>query len=398
MKLFVLLLPALLALSSASLQDIVKKSSQTKKAAFKDPALGNKVPQITANGSTLALLTPESQNGRGPNSYMFSGSTLEWQTWTGSLPSYAVYIWNSYADRYEYVCKYGCESGFYYPSWGSYCYYPYAGQEYRSSSFEILVNRDDFEILEWSSGSYGSVPANSARNCYYSGHTKYVGKNQYGLGKVHVEHQCFYLPWEGDEYWYDTYEVLSINKNIYKEHMSNVKYNTNVAIIALPPETVTKSTITNYACDTVVKTVVLSGTYQEEKRWDTSIATTIGVSSTVTAQIPFISTSIGFSSETTEEFSSGTTQVESKSHSVSVELKVPPNHSCSVSMLGFKYKADIPFTALLSRTYHDGRTKSAWVTGVYYGVNVGGVQSVVDRCEPIPNSKPCRQKETEETS
>ncbi|XP_049906181.1 natterin-3-like [Epinephelus moara] len=398
MKLSVLLLQTLLALSSASLQDILKKSSQTTEVPLRDPDLGNKIPQITANGSMLALQTP-AEKRLSQSSYIFSGSTLEWQTWRGSLPSGAVYIYNDYASRYEYVCKYGCEAGFYNPGMGSYCRYPYARLEYLTSSFEILVNRENFEILEWRDDSYGSVPHNSARTCYSTTETKYVGKNVYGLGKVHAEHSCFYLPWEGKEYWYEHYQVLTINKNIHSEHMSNVKYNTNVETVALPPEVMTKSTITNNACSPVVKTVVLSGTYQEEKRWDTSIATTIGVSSTITAQIPFISASIGLSAETTEEFSSGSTVVESKTRSVSVELTVPPNHSCSVSMLGLKHKADIPFSARLTRTYRDGRTKSADVTGVFYGVNVGEVRSVVDRCEPVPNAQPCSPvREMEETS
>ncbi|XP_049433687.1 natterin-4-like [Epinephelus fuscoguttatus] len=394
MKLSVLLLPALLALSSASLQDIVKKSAQHRKdkVPFLNPDLGNRIPQIPANGSVLPPLTPakfEKRLGQS-SSYMFGGSSLEWQTTYGTVPSGAFYIYNEYVGgRVDYVCKYRCSSGFYNPSMGPYCHYPLSGKENRGRPFEILVNKGGIEDLYWQDDSWGDVPPNSVKTC--PGLDLYVGKNKYGLGKVHQSNGAFFLPWQGDEYWYKYYQVLIINKNVRSEHMSNVKYNTNVETVALPPEIVTTSDIANNECSSVVKTVELSGTYQEEKRWDTSIATTVGVSSTITAQIPFISASIGFSAETTEEFSSGSTKVTSKTRSVSVEVTVPPNHSCSVSMVGHKYKASIPFTAHLTRTYGNGRTKLAYVSGVFHGVNVGRVQSVVDRCEPVPNAQPCSE-------
>ncbi|XP_039647058.1 natterin-3-like isoform X1 [Perca fluviatilis] len=390
MKLSVLLLPALLAISSsASLQDIVKKSSQIGKVPILNPDLGNRIPQITTNGSLLALPPPaEFENRLGQSSsFVFGDSNLKWQTSSGSLPSGAVSIYNGYADRTDYVCKYGCSSGFYNPNWsGHYCYYPLSGKEHRASSFEFLVNKDNLEFLEWKDGSWGSVPRNAVSTC---GDT-YVGKNKYGLGKVSVKHEAFFLPWNGKEHWYKSYQVLTLNKEISSERISNVNYNTNVKVFQHPPETMTKSIISNNECSPVVKRLELSKTYMEEKRWDTSTAITSGVSSSITAKIPFIgSAGIALSVETTKQFSRGTTVVESKTYSVSVEQTVPPNHSCSVSMVGYKYKADIPYTARLSRTYRNGKTTWVYITGTYKGVDVGEVHSVVDRCEPIPNSKPC---------
>ncbi|XP_028434992.1 natterin-3-like [Perca flavescens] len=391
MKLSVLLLPALLAMSSgASLQDIVKKSSQIGKVPILNPDLGNRIPQITTNGSLLALPPPaEFENRLGQSSsFVFGDSNLKWQTSSGSLPPGAVSIYNGYAGHTDYVCKYGCASGFYNLNMGPYCYYPLSGKEHRARLFEVLVNKDNLEFLEWKDGSYGSVPQNAVYTC--SPGDTYVGRNKYGLGKVHVKHEAFFLPWKGDEYWYKSYQVLTLNKEINSERISNVNYNTNVKVFQHPPETMTKSIIANNECSPVVKRVELSKTYMEEKRWDTSTAITTGVSNSITAQIPFIgSAGITLSVETTLQFSSGTTVVESKTYSVSVEQTVPPNHFCSVRMVGYKYEADIPYTARLSRTYRNGQTTWAYITGTYKGVNIGEIYSVVDRCEPVPNSKPC---------
>ncbi|XP_041643389.1 natterin-3-like [Cheilinus undulatus] len=356
---------------------------------YLNPELENRIPKIPTNRSRLPFLTPDFNRTGGSPTIRIHGSTLRWQTSYGSIPSGAVYIYNSYAKRYDYVCKYGCESGFFNPSMGSYCHYPYAGVEKYAYPFEILVNRDNFEVLEWKDNSWGGVHQNSVQTCSWG--DKYVGKNKYGLGKVHSSHECFYLPWEGDEYWYRDYQVLTINKDIYSERMYDVVYDTaNVEVTEHPPEVLSQSSIINNECSPVVKTAQLSRTYQEEKRWDSSTSLTFGVSSSITASIPFVgSIGISFSTETTETLSSGTTVMKSTTHSVSIQQTVPPIHSCSVSMVGRKYEADIPFTARLSRTYRNGRTTSTSISGMFRGVNIGGIHSVVDRCVPLPNAQPC---------
>lgn len=83
------------------------------------------------------------------------GSNLEWVTWNNILPNDAVSIVNNYAgNRIDYVCKYGCNSGYYTPSRGSYCFY----RGTKTTDFELLVNKDNFDILERVDDSYGHVP------------------------------------------------------------------------------------------------------------------------------------------------------------------------------------------------------------------------------------------------
>ncbi|XP_042277104.1 natterin-3-like [Thunnus maccoyii] len=394
MKLSVLLLLALPALSSASLQDIIKKSSEHQKKIVPalNPDLEDRIPKITANGSMLAHLTPpefeKSQNQS--SSFIFESTNLEWQPWSGSIPNGAVSIYNDYVSRYDYVCKYGCSAGFYNPSKGLYCHYSLSGRELLGYPFDILVNKDHFEILEWIGDSSGSVPMYSVRTC--SGVNVYVGKNEYGLGKVVPQLEAFLLPWEGDEYWYKHYKVLTTKKDIKSQHITEVTYKKNgIEAKQYPPEAMRMSTNTNNACESVVKTVTLSKTNQVEKSWDIGSATTLGFISGITAEIPFIGTggSIEFSTETTKHFSKGTTVIEETTHSVSVEQNVPPNHSCSIMMVGHKYKIDIPFTARIQRTYDNGETRWTSISGTYDSIDVGEIEAVVNRCEPIPDATPC---------
>uniref|UniRef100_A0A8D3BMJ6 Natterin-3-like n=1 Tax=Scophthalmus maximus TaxID=52904 RepID=A0A8D3BMJ6_SCOMX len=319
-----------------------------------------------------ALLALFSQQQDLPSSFMFADNVnLEWLTWGGSVPNGAVAIYNGYTERTDYVCKYKCE----------------ADHEYYAPEFQILANKDNFEFLEWKEGSYGSVPLHSVRTC--PGVGIYVGKNKYGLGKVVPQFEAFFLPWEA-QYWYKKYQVLTINRDAYTQDISNVKYAIDeVAIFQYPPETMRISGVTNNECQAVVKTVTISASTEVETTWNIGRSTMLGMTGSITANIPFIgSGGIELSGKKTLQFSRGTTRVESLSHSVSVELTVPPNHSCRVRMEGRKIKADIPYTARLSRTYRDGETQWTSISGTYDGVQIGEVRAVVERCEPVADAKP----------
>ncbi|XP_059194071.1 natterin-3-like [Centropristis striata] len=313
-------------------------------------------------------------------------TNLEWQTFNGSLPNGAVSIYNDYYKRTDYVSKYGIEAGFYNPSMGPYCHYPYAGEERRGYPFEILVNKDNFEFLEWKDGSYGSVPQNSVSTPPLG--DKYVAKNKYGLGKVHVEHKAFFLPYEGKETWYKNYQVLTINRDIISEDISDVRYNTNGVQVTLdPPETMNSSIVTNNGCQEVTQTTTIEKTIQVEHGWDTSFSFTVGATTKFTVGIPLISsTDIEIGIEATRQFTHGTTHTEWTTYIVSVEHTVPPNHSCTVTMVGRKHKVEIPFTARLCRTYRNGMTAWTSISGTYRGVQMGQLQADVGRCELLPDS------------
>jgi len=356
-----------------------------------NPELEGRVPEPTGDKGASDTLTPADldQQDR-PSSFVFGENVnLEWLTWNGSVPDGAVAIYNGYTERTDYVCKYNCEAGFYNPSLGPYCRYPYGDAEFYAPEFEIMANKDNFEFLEWKEGSYGSVPRYSVRTC--PGVGIYVGKNKYGLGKVVAQFEAFFLPWEGDEYWYKKYQVLTINRDAYSQHISDVKYAIDqVAIFQYPPETMRISGVTNNDCQTVVKTVTISKTSELETTWSIGRATMLGIAGSISAKIPFVgSGGIELSGEKTLQFSRGTTVVESLSHAVSVELSIPPNHSCRVRMEGRKIKADIPYTARLSRTYRNGETQWTSISGTYDGVQIGEIRAVVDRCEPVPDALPC---------
>lgn len=157
-----------------------------------------------------------------------------------------------------------------------------------------------------------------------------------------------------------------------------------------PPEALKLAKVTNLKCSTVDKTVALEKTSTVVKTWDIGRETRKGTVSTMTAKVPILG---GGSVDFTEVHTEGTKMLESLNHAVSVNLKVPPNHSCAVRMEGRKMTADIPFTGRLSRTNHNGDTHWTYITGTYDGLNVGEINAVVERCQPVTEAAPCSSAE-----
>uniref|UniRef100_A0A3B4UJA7 Natterin-4-like n=1 Tax=Seriola dumerili TaxID=41447 RepID=A0A3B4UJA7_SERDU len=382
MKLALLLL---LTLSSTSLQDVVKDSQHRNE---------DRGPEITANTSSLKhqhLLSPHKIRQKrhplpDPSTFNTNGQ-LKWQRWDGSLSNEAVSIDNTYVGRKDYVCKYQCHAGFYNPNSGSYCHYTNGGEVHKDPSFEILVNENNFEILEWKKGSANSAVQHSVRTC--SSDEIYVGRNEYGLGKVHQIKKTFFLPWKTKVYTYgDNYEVLTVSKDVKSEHISKVEYNNNEAkITQYPSATMHVSTIVNNECSSTLKTFNFSKTYQMKRRWDIHSSVMLGEKRTISAAIPNISMEI--SPELSPEYSGALTDTQDFTHSTSLELNIPPNHYCRAYIAEYHFKVNIPFSARLDRTYGNGKSTGRSVTGTYENIWNGEVQAVVDRCEPVANASPC---------
>ncbi|XP_063050441.1 natterin-3-like [Engraulis encrasicolus] len=377
-----------LALMAVGLLQVGALPAPSKQSSL-DPSMEDQVPPISSEVVEGPSVPPELE-GLTTKSYLFGDNVnLNWTAFEDALPEGAVGIYNGYTSRTDYICKFNCEAGFYTPSKGPYCNYAYGDREYHAPAFEILVNRDNFEFLEWKEDSYGGVPRDSVGTC--NSKKIYVGKNKYGLGKVVPEHEAFFLPWEGDEYWYKSYQVLSINREAYTQHISHVEYKVNeVELFQYPPESMHVSSVTNNECREVTKTVSMQKSTEKSNSWNIGRATMLGITGTISVKIPFVGTGgVELGGEQTFSYDKTTTVTETIAHTNSIDLTVPPNHTCRVRMEGRKMKMDIPFKARLSRTYVNGETQWTSVNGMYDGVQVGEVRTVVERCEPVPDALPC---------
>ncbi|KAL3975344.1 EH domain-containing protein 3 [Sarotherodon galilaeus] len=381
----------LLALASASPQDIVKKPSEDRNVTSLNPDLEDRAPEMTdisVNTSVYQHLLFPAKMKQKRQAYDNKGK-VKWQTWNGDLPVAVEFIWNPYEKRFDVFCKHGCHAGFYTHSLGDFCHYPYGNKEYRTDSFDILVNENKFEILEWKEGSFGSVPANAVRTC--SSDELYVGKNKYGLGKVHPRNWAFYLPWGGKEYWYWYYEVLTIKRDYSNELIHYVEYKINdTKMIRNPPSTLAVSTISNNGCNPVTKTVTLSESVLDDKWWDVGFLPLSDAPKTFQAKVPNLEsgTIVVSDTDTILSFSEVPTDTREFSHSAKVQVSIPPNSYCTVKMLAYKYNVNIPFIASLARFFKEGYNNVP-ISGTFKGIMVGEVSAVVERCARLSSAQPC---------
>ncbi|XP_055359695.1 natterin-3-like isoform X2 [Betta splendens] len=393
MKLLVMLM---LALPTLPLESSKKVTESVRPL---NPSLGNKIPEIRSNrpGRRAARSLNHGMPYKKQNCSHFVNidqTNLEWQTWCGSLPNGAVLIYNKYVGRTDYVCKHDCDAGFYRPDEGPFCHYSDKEVGHETSQFEILVNKQNTEILEWKEASRGSVPQHSVLTCPDKKNV-YVGMNKYGLGKVVPQEKAFFLPWHKKEYWYNDYQVLTFSKDVVSEDIYDVKYKMDQAkIIKFPQKTIDTLSISNNLCQSVLKTMTLSKTTQESQRWEHSFSVQMGVKISFEAEIPMLaSTGVELRTQVSYQFTKETTHTESNNHLVSITYDVPPNHFCTVRMVGRKSEVTVPYTARLRRTYRDGQTREASFSGTYKGVQFGEVHTILDRCVLKADNKPCPEKQ-----
>uniref|UniRef100_R4G9T3 Uncharacterized protein n=1 Tax=Anolis carolinensis TaxID=28377 RepID=R4G9T3_ANOCA len=360
----------------------------------KESVLLTSLEKTVEKGPLVTVVQNEDRNAavnqtRNNRRDIFYETNLKWVWFYQSAPSGAVSFWNSYANRWEYPCwEGGCGAGYYSPTRGPYCYYAESNREHSTTSFKVLVNEHDFESLKWQSDSNGNVPRNSIDTC--PGAKVYVGKNQYGLGKVVVKHRSFFIGRNGKEYWYKKYDVLTIYKDYQSQQINNVKYMKEQGIYSNNALTLLTTKVINNNCDSAKKITTLSKTVSFEHRWEVGVALSQSVSSTITLGIPeVIGTSWGFSSEKTYNWNKGFTQTETVTFTETVEIDIPPNQSCEVTMEGITMKARIPFTARATRYYYNGESRSATVQGVSNSDVVAQVHTEIKRCQPIPDAEPC---------
>ena len=99
------------------------------------------------------------------------------------------------------------------------CYIPYDGYEHANSTYEVLLNRDGYN-LKWVSSSNGQFPRGSVIGGYSTGWPMFIcrvklrdvrGVQRYVSGKLDPEpkFESCYVPYDGSEKRFKEYQVLT---------------------------------------------------------------------------------------------------------------------------------------------------------------------------------------------
>nr|XP_060639106.1 natterin-1-like [Anolis sagrei ordinatus] len=345
------------------------------------------VPEKGGSQATRFLKKNKRQDAWGNEA--FRGTSLKWVPFQGNVSQGAVSFWNDYAQRTEYICATEvCRVGFYTTNEGLSCFYTFDGKQHQSTKFWLLVNENMLELLEWHKGYAGSIPSNAIGTC--AGDRFYVAKNKYGLGGVDRENGAFFIGIGGAEFWYKSYNILTVNKDYVSQNIYGVKYFTETGVYENKTVTLKASKVRNYDCKVVKKKASLSKEVDHEHHWDFSRSLSLHGSYTLTAGIlKIIGGCWSVSAERQVTQFEGSSETEREIHTVDVELEVQPNHECKVEMEGIQMKSEIPFTASVVRYYKNGMQQRSTIQGISRNLVVEEIHTVIKRCRPIPDAEPC---------
>ncbi|XP_032060987.1 natterin-3-like [Aythya fuligula] len=319
-------------------------------------------------------------------------SHLEWVDFDGTLPADTVSNWNNYTKMMEYVCSTeedGCNTGAYVPSRGPFCFYAFWQSEHRVSKFKLLVNRGNLEALCWVDDSFGDVPENAVEGC--PSVDIYVGRNQYGLGKVSKDQRAFFVVVDHEEVWFKWYQVLAVQTGPADVTISDVRYNTSEAVGRGEDVTLTKTTVKNEGCRGTREEVALEEAAVVMHDWelDQKVFSTIH-GALRAAPLAFNGTSWEATNVTRVNWVGRATTGEYVVHTRNVKVQMRPRTTCTVALVGRQLDVRVPFTACLTRDFGDGQLHRVAVTGVARSRAVVDVQAGVEQCSPLAGSSPCR--------
>ena len=165
--------------------------------------------------------------------------SLKWVNWSGSLPQWAVKVYINGTGREDYICaphtRCYWSSGYYNPTLGPFCFNPFHGKEAKSSKFDILVNEQNLELLEWKAfdGNFKNMVTSSP-----TGYIVNVGKSIFGIGAIATgsyvvlddvtiqfspHRHIFYLPSGTETRHLEGFDVLTLETGQYEQRIHDIE-------------------------------------------------------------------------------------------------------------------------------------------------------------------------------
>jgi len=173
-------------------------------------------------------------------------------------------------------------------------------------------------------------------------------------------------------------------KPVEKYQIINIEYHLPDEKKIQNPATMAPTIIENNSGIAQTVTREITFTTSTSSTFEFSRSIEIGVSMEVTGGIPLIgSVTTTVDGRLSDTFTVGETTTTEKSDSISASITAPPYTTITASINCQEYKADIPFTAKVKKTYYDGTTGETTTTGVYKGVAVSECTIRYSDPEPI---------------
>lgn len=266
-------------------------------------------------------------------------------------------------------------------------------------SFEVLVNKDDFESLEWKrvtcTQEVEEVRENAVKIC--DDQNLFVGRKSEEAKSLPAEksakrkqlEKIFSIKKTKDmkklESKTGLCKVLTVSyENVKEQKISDFQYEeekkkeTNMGIQI--QETIV---VTNKNSVEATQTVQPTKSTSKEERWDLTYSITKGVKLTIGGDYKGFKAAFELSYQSTTTEHTGNAFKKDRGFISSSQVKVPPKSKCTVHVKSSQLMAEIPFKTKLTRYYKRGEPKIKEVSGTFVSSNFGHTEFVIEKCEPL---------------
>lgn len=255
---------------------------------------------------------------------------------------------------------------------------------YKSDTdLHFLVNKDNFELLEWVPSSNGNVPPLAVQTCK----DVYIARTEDGIGVILKNgRKRMHVPGTNPTH----YEVLTLNHDIESQFLNQAQYTIKKDDVLSQTQVLRHFVAENNACRAVTQQVVLEKSIETITKWDIGAALTVGMKIEGSLKIPFLADyGMSFSGEISLSGTYGQSNSEKTTHSIKIDLQVQPNEYCDMKILANTFSTNIPFTAVLTRTYKNKEVRITTISGTYTAQEVGEIKGIVERCKPLNSRVRC---------
>lgn len=189
-------------------------------------------------------------------------------------------------------------------------------------------------------------------------------------------------------------EVLTRNLDIKWEHLKMDSYDVSNAKDCESVDVLKQFIALNKNCEPAKHQVKLDQGSDKTSSFQKGRTNTFGVGfeASVSGKIPSLISlggKVNLKSDCSRPNSETTTKVDKILHSVSMEIQVPPNHSCSIDITSTTFTAEVPYTGQLTRQYKNNERCTTSITGIYYHQEV----TLVNPCTTLTDGKKCLNKQ-----
>lgn len=247
----------------------------------------------------------------------------------------------------------------------------------RADEIMFLVNKDNFEIIEWKNCTNQTIPHMFIEIC-----------DEYFIAKT-----------EGDtdlttESVTETTEVLTLNTDFKMQHLNIAEYFMSSVVTAENLEVLKHFQASNKNCKPSKHTVKFDQNIDKTTTYQTGRTHTFGVNAEISVggkilTMGNIGGKLGLKYDYTRSRSNTTSVVEKTLHSVGMEVEVPPNNSCTIDITSNTFTAEVPFTGEITRVYKNNKIHKTFINGTYIHQEVAEIQTLVNPCQPLSDRSKC---------